>query len=76
LVCPHDNGMNTMQNVDLVLQSLDGGAIGELKRHLPHLQWFAHIPDSVLIHMLPNVVYGVAVTQKKTITMMLGMLWD
>ena len=61
-----------MQNVDLVVQSLDDGALGELKQHLPRLQWFNHIPDSVLIHMLPNIVYGVAVTQKKTITLMLG----
>lgn len=71
LVAPHDNGMNTMQNVDLVVQSLDEGALDELRVHLPHLKWFSHIPDSVLIHMLPNIVYGVAVTQKKTITLML-----
>lgn len=72
LVCPHDNGMNTMQNVDLVLQSMDESAIDELKTHFPHLKWFDHIPDSLLIHMLPNIVYGVSVTQKKTITVMLG----
>ncbi|KAK5123768.1 hypothetical protein LTR85_002404 [Meristemomyces frigidus] len=71
LVCPHDNGMNTMQNVDLVLQSLDEGALGELRNHFPHLKWFNHLPDSALIHMLPNIVYGVSVTQKKTITIML-----
>ncbi|KAF2769984.1 PLC-like phosphodiesterase [Teratosphaeria nubilosa] len=71
LVAPHDNGMNTMVNVDLVVQSLDQGALGELKKHMPHLTFFDHVPDSVLIHLLPNIVYGVAVTQKKTITMML-----
>lgn len=73
LVAPHDNGMNSMQSCDAVLQGADEGMVAELRRLLPRLHWFSHIPDSVLAHMLPNIVYGVSITQKKPISTMLAL---
>ena len=52
LVAPHDNGMNSMHNVDAVLQAVDLDMVNELKRLVPRLHWFDHIPDEVIIHMV------------------------
>jgi len=71
LPAPHDNGMNSMQNADAVLQGLSPSHIPYLKSLVPRLSFFDHLPDEALIHMLPNVVYGVSVTQKKPIDTML-----
>jgi hypothetical protein len=73
LAAPHDNGMNSMQSADAVLQAIDGNMVGELRKILPRLHFFAHVPDDVLVHMLPNITYGVAITQKKEIPIMLAL---
>ena len=71
LPAPHDNGMNSMQNAEAVLAGLSVSHIPFLKGIVPHLSFFDHLPDSALVHMLPNIVYGVSVTQKKEIKVML-----
>lgn len=71
LPAPHDNGMNGMQNADAVLKGVSPSQIPWLKQFLPHLRFFDHIPDTALAHMLPNIIYGTSVTQKKPISTML-----
>ncbi|MCJ1302399.1 hypothetical protein MMC08_005202 [Hypocenomyce scalaris] len=73
LAAPHDNGMNSMQSCEAVLQAVDTDMVSELREILPRLHFFSHIPNSVLVHMLPNIVYGVAITQKKEIPIMLAL---
>lgn len=73
LAAPHDNGMNSMQSADAVLQAIDGDMVGELRKIVPRLHFFSHVPDDVLVHMLPNITYGVAITQKKEIPIMLAL---
>ena len=73
LAAPHDNGINGMQSADAVLSALDKDAVGELRYVVPSLHWFSHVPDESLVHMLPNLVYGVSITQKKQIPIMLGL---
>lgn len=73
LAAPHDNGMNSMTNADLVLHSLGIDDIPFIKELIPHLHFFSEFPDSALLHMLPNIVYGVSVTQKKEIAVMLAL---
>ena len=73
LAAPHDNGMNSMQSCEAVLQALDTDMVTELREILPRLHFFSHIPNSVLVHMLPNIVYSVAITQKKEIPIMLAL---
>lgn len=71
LPAPHDNGMNGMENAEAVLKGVSPSQIPYLKGILPRLSFFDHIPDTALAHMLPNIVYGTSVTQKKPITTML-----
>lgn len=73
LAAPHDNGMNSMQQADVVLSSVNSDMIADLRRIVPGLQHFPHIPDEALVHMLPNIVYGVSITQKKQISVMLAL---
>jgi hypothetical protein len=73
LAAPHDNGMNGMQSADAVLSAVDTDSVGELRKIVPHLHFFSHIPDAALVHLLPNVVYGVSITQKKQIPIMLAL---
>ena len=73
LAAPHDNGMNSMQQADAVLSSVDSDMIADLRKMIPGLHHFPHIPDEALVHMLPNIVYGVSITQKKQIPVMLAL---
>ena len=73
LAAPHDNGMNGMQSADAVLSALNKDTVGELRYVVPSLHWFSHIADESLVHMLPNLVYGISITQKKQIPIMLGL---
>ena len=74
LAAPHDDGMDTMQNADAVINGLDGDNIGKLHENLPELRWFAElVPNDILVHMIPNIVYGLAITQKDTISSMLAL---
>ena len=71
LPAPHDNGMNSMQNAEAVLAGLSVSHVPFLKNVIPHMSFFDHLPDSAVVHMLPNIVYGVSVTQKKEVKIML-----
>lgn len=74
LAAPHDDGMNTMQNCDAVLYGREEEIIAKLMNHIPALGWFSeHMSHSVMIHMLPNIIYGVAITQKDTIPTLLAL---
>ena len=70
LAAPHDNGMNSMQSADAVLSAIDTDMAADLRKIIPWLEFFSHIPDSALVHMLPNIIYGVSITQKKEIPVM------
>lgn len=73
LAAPHDNRMNSMQSADAVLSAIDTDMAADLRRIIPRLEFFSHIPDSALVHMLPNIVYGLPVTQKQEIPVMLAL---
>ena len=73
LAAPHDNGMNSMQSADAVLSSVDTDMVSELRKIIPRLHHFSHIPDEALVHLLPNIVYGVSITQKKKLPIMLAL---
>lgn len=62
-----------MQYADAVLSAMDKDSAAELRKLIPRLQFFEHIPDEALVHMLPNIVYGVSITQKKEIAVMLAL---
>ena len=47
--------------------------IADLRKIVPGLHHFPHIPDEALVHMLPHIVYGVSITQKKLISVMLAL---
>lgn len=71
LPAPHDNGMNSMQNADAVLNGISASDVPYVKDLLPYVDFFDDLPDTAVAHMLPNIVYGISVTQKKSITTML-----
>ncbi|KAF9203664.1 hypothetical protein BGZ49_006182 [Haplosporangium sp. Z 27] len=71
LAAPHDNGMNNMQICDSIFQSADLDTVTDLKKVFPVLSHFDHLPDHILLTKLPNIVYGVAITQKKEVSIML-----
>lgn len=73
LAAPHDNGMNSMQQADAVLSSINSDMVADLREIVPGLHHFPHIPDEALVHMLPNIVYGVSITQKKKVPVMLAL---
>ena len=73
LAAPHDNGMNSMQQADVVLSSITNDMVAELRKIVPALHHFSHFSDEALVRMLPNIVYGVSITQKKQISVMLAL---
>ncbi|MCJ1408730.1 hypothetical protein MMC19_002805 [Ptychographa xylographoides] len=74
MVAPHDDGMDTMQNSDAVINGLDVDSLVPLVKNVPELQWFDDlIPSEMLVHMLPNIVEALAVTQKDTTASMLAL---
>ncbi|GJJ67878.1 hypothetical protein EMPS_00224 [Entomortierella parvispora] len=73
LAAPHDNGMNSMISCDAVLSAADQDTVDELRKHFPALRFFEEMPSHLLLHKLPNIVYGVAITQKKEIPIMLDL---
>lgn len=73
LAAPHDNGMNSMQSADAILSSIDKDMAADLRKFVPFLRCFSHMSDERLVHMLPNIVYGVSITQKKEIDVMLAL---
>ncbi|KAL1971011.1 hypothetical protein VTN77DRAFT_2845 [Rasamsonia byssochlamydoides] len=73
LAAPHDNGMNSMENCDAVFQNLDTDMVSELRKCVPSLRFFDHLPDHFLLKKLPDIVYGLAITQKKEIPVMLAL---
>ncbi|KAG0045233.1 hypothetical protein BGZ83_009521 [Gryganskiella cystojenkinii] len=73
LAAPHDNGMNSMTSCEAVFNAADESTVEELRKHFPALRFFDEMPNHLLLHKLPHVVYGVAITQKKEIPIMLGL---
>ncbi len=73
LAAPHDNGMNSMQSANSILSSIDKDMAGDLRKIIPALQSFSHLSDETLVRMLPNIVYGVSITQKKDVAVMLAL---
>lgn len=73
LAAPHDNGMNSMEQADVVLSSINSDMVADLRKIVPALHHFPHISNEALVHMLPNIVYGVSITQKKQISVMLAL---
>lgn len=71
LPAPHDNGMNSMDNANAVLKGISPSHVPYLKELFPRLSFFSHLPDTAVAHMLPNIVYGTSITQKKPIATML-----
>ena len=43
VAAPHDDGMNSMQSTDTVLQGVNADAVKDLTPHIEELQWFADI---------------------------------
>ena len=73
LAAPHDNGMNSMQSANAILSSIDKHMAADLRKFVPSLRFFSHLSDERLVNMLPNIVYGVSITQKKEIDVMLAL---
>ena len=73
LAAPHDNGMNSMQSADAVFSAISLDLVEDLRKILPALRFFEHVPNEVLIKILPNIVYGVSITQKKQVPIMLAL---
>ncbi|PYH49447.1 uncharacterized protein BP01DRAFT_362372 [Aspergillus saccharolyticus JOP 1030-1] len=73
LAAPHDNGMNSMDSCDAVFQHLDGDILSAVRELVPMLAHIKHLPDHFLLGKLPHIVYGLAITQKKEIAIMLDM---
>ncbi|KAF9429845.1 hypothetical protein BGZ94_009241 [Podila epigama] len=71
LAAPHDNGMNGMTTCEAILATADEDTLAKLRKCLPPLRFFDHIPNHLLLCKLPHIVYGLAMTQKKEIPMML-----
>ncbi|OJJ47346.1 hypothetical protein ASPZODRAFT_65854 [Penicilliopsis zonata CBS 506.65] len=73
LAAPHDNGMNSMASCDAVFQHLDTDMLAAVRKMVPSLVHINHIPDHFLMSKLPYIVYGLSITQKKTVSIMLAM---
>lgn len=73
LAAPHDNGMNSMDSCDAVFKHLDVDVVADLRKISPGLAFFEHLPDHILFEKLPDIVYGVSITQKKPIPIMLAL---
>jgi hypothetical protein len=73
LAAPHDSGMNSMRSCDAAFENLDGDMMSELREYMPSLKYFEHLPDYFILQKLPHIVYGVAITQKKEIPIMLAL---
>ena len=69
----HDSGTNSTQQADAVLSSVNSDMVADLRKIVPGLHHFTHIPDEALVHMLPNIVYGVSITPKKQVAVMLAL---
>ncbi|KAF9351282.1 hypothetical protein BGX26_010672 [Mortierella sp. AD094] len=71
LAAPHDNGMNSMTICDAIFAAANSDTMNELKKVFPPLGWFDSLSDHILLQKLPNIVYGLSITQKKEIPIML-----
>ncbi|KAF9388023.1 hypothetical protein BGX21_000410 [Mortierella sp. AD011] len=71
LAAPHDNGMNSMTICDAIFQAANSDTMDDLKNAFPPLAWFDHLSDHLLLKKMPNIVYGLSITQKKEIPVML-----
>jgi hypothetical protein len=47
--------------------------VEELSKHIPAIRWLAeHISHKLIAHALPNVIYGLAITQKDPVPVLLA----
>lgn len=73
LAAPHDNGMNSMKSCLAIFQHFDTDMLKAVRKMVPLLAHVNHIPDHFLMEKLPHIVYGLSITQKKTVSIMLSM---
>ncbi|PYI02832.1 PLC-like phosphodiesterase [Aspergillus sclerotiicarbonarius CBS 121057] len=73
LAAPHDNGMNSMMTCDSIFDHLNTDMLRVVRKLVPLFEHVNHVPDHFLMQKLPHIVYGLSVTQKKTISIMLSM---
>ena len=79
LPSPHDPGMNKMQTVDAILQKAPKVFLGILKTLDSAVNFlFASIKEDMLVHAAPNIIRGLAFTQKDSVPDMLaiGVDWS
>lgn len=72
LPAPHDDGMNSMATCEAVLEDRDEALVETLGKHIPAIHWLTeHMTHSMISRILPNVIYGLAITQKDPIPVLL-----
>ena len=71
LAAAHDPGMHDFQTMNAVMTVASVKALKLLRKSLSELKAFEPLPDKAVVPMLPNIIYGLAYTQKKTIENML-----
>jgi hypothetical protein len=68
LPCPHDVGMNSMQNVEAVLMRAGKPFVGSLKTSDSAVKLLSSsMNDDTLVSMAPNIIRGLAFNQKDTL---------
>ncbi|KAF2672457.1 PLC-like phosphodiesterase [Microthyrium microscopicum] len=74
LASPHDGPMSGLATVfsEEVLKDKDEAIIAVLSEHIPAIGWLAeHVSHSMITKLLPNLIYGLAITQKDPISVLL-----
>ena len=72
LPAPHDDGMNSMSTCEAVLVDRDEALVEVLSNHISAIHWLAeHLTHKMIASELPNVIYGLAITQKDPIPVLL-----
>lgn len=64
------------RTVDAVINGLDADDLWKMSDNLPKVKWFKNtciLPSEILLHMIPNIVYGLAVTQEDALSGMLAL---
>ena len=73
LAAPHDDGMNSMTTCERVLQDRNEALVTTLAKHIPAVAWVVeHMSHAMISKILPNLIYGVAITQKDPIPILLA----
>jgi hypothetical protein len=72
LPAAHDIGMNSLQNTEACIQYAAVPFLASLKRRVPVIAG-ASVPDSVLTGFVPNIIQGLAITQKDSLDIILSL---